>query len=249
VEEAFPMPDISLRQWPADRVSIPSSGTVHVWTIRLDETADIALALDALAPMDMRRACQFSLDAGRRRFIAARAALRCILGQCLGVPARDVAIRTAAGGKPGLDPARHGSWLRFNVCHSADLALVALTAGLEVGVDIERLRPFPDFQQIVDRYFSDFERTALAAVPPSFRVRSFFTCWTLKEAYLKACGDGLGRPLSAFDVGLGNEHQSLLLDVRDRPGDERRWILSTLWPCDGYAAALAVQCDSRPMRT
>jgi len=96
-----------------------------------------------------------------------------------------------------------------------------------------------DLDGFADRYFSPRERHALARVPSGNRLRAFFEIWTLKEAYLKACGDGLLRELDAFDVTVGDA-QPRLLAVRDRPGDEARWTLGGLHARQGYVAAIAV---------
>ncbi len=235
---------IRIRPWqPAEPADCPPPGVVDVWVIALDVVSSGEPPLRDLAPDELDRARRLRFDVDRRRFVAGRAALRQILGGCLGVSPSDVALGAGPWGKPCLDPARHGSGLRFNLSHSGDLALLALGAGLEVGVDVEQVRPLPELQDIVDRYFSPFERTALAAMPPGRRARAFFACWTLKEAYLKACGDGLQRRLTAVVVTVDDNSEPRLLEVRDRPGDARRWMLARLELGDGYVASVAVQRD------
>jgi 4'-phosphopantetheinyl transferase len=144
-----------------------------------------------------------------------------------------------AQGKPFLDAPAAGRTLQFSLSHSGEVALVAVSLGRAVGVDVEEVRPRVDLDGFADRYFSPRERDALARVPSGNRLRAFFEIWTLKEAYLKACGDGLLRELDAFDVTVGDA-QPRLLAVRDRPGDEARWTLGGLHPRQGYVAALAL---------
>jgi 4'-phosphopantetheinyl transferase len=114
-------------------------------------------------------------------------------------------------------------------------------------VDVERVRPLDDLDGFVARYLSPLEREALARVAAGDRLRAFFATWTLKEAYLKACGDGLLRELDAFDVTVGDA-QPRLLAVRDRPGDEGRWGLRCLDPGAGYVAGMAVAGSSWRLR-
>jgi 4'-phosphopantetheinyl transferase len=216
---------------------------VDVWVIALDVVSGEDAARGDLTAHELDRARRLRFEVDRRRFVAGRSALRQILGRCLGVSPVDVSLVVAPGGKPYLDTARHRERVWFNLSHSGDLALLAVSADGEVGVDVERVRPLPDLEAVAARWFSPREQAALAALPPEGRVRAFFSCWTLKEAYLKACGDGLSRRLAAFDVTVGDGWVPCLLEVRDRPGDERRWTLIRLEPGDGYVAGAAVQRD------
>ena len=140
-------------------------------------------------------------------------------------------------GPPSTPP----NWLRFNVSHSQGLAVVAVTRHREIGVDVEEVRPLPDAQPIAERCFSGEENRVFLGVPAADRLAAFFNCWTRKEAYLKALGDGLARPLDAFDVTLLTGEPARLLRVK---GDEReaaRWSLRALYPALGYVGALVVE--------
>jgi 4'-phosphopantetheinyl transferase len=200
----------------------------------------------ALSEAERVRATRFRFDADRARFVASHAALREILASCLDVAPASLEFGEGTHGKPFLAAPAHCRSLRFSLSHSGEIALVAVTLGREVGVDVERVRPRDDLDGFVARYLSSIEREALARVPAGDRLRAFFETWTLKEAYLKACGDGLLRELDAFDVTVGDA-QPRLLAVRDRPGDELRWGLRRLDPGEGYVAALAI--EGRNVRT
>ena len=233
---------LSLHRWlPAEAVVAPRHHDVDVWIVELDSVSHAGGTADELAPDEAERARRLRFEADRRRFVGSRVALRRILAGCLAVAPREITFRAAPSGKPRLDPASHGSTLRFNVSHSGDLALVAVSRGVEVGVDVELRRPQPDLEALAARYFSPCERAAIAALRPTHRLAAFFDYWTLKEAYLKACGDGLNRRLDAFDVVLDDDVGPRLAEVRDRPGDENRWALSQLRPAAGYAAAIATE--------
>jgi 4'-phosphopantetheinyl transferase len=218
---------------------------VHVWRVVLDRPQSAVRRLARfLSPDEQRRAERFRLDLVRTRFVVCRGALRLILGRYTGrAPAR---LRLTYGkhGKPALDPSDNPPGLCFNVSHSGGLALFAVARGREVGVDVERLRALPRAERIAERFFSAPETTALKAVPAERRIEAFFTCWTRKEAYIKARGDGLAHPLNQFAVTLAPGEPARLRAAGD--GDEReiaQWSLGGLLPAPGYVAALAVRGD------
>jgi 4'-phosphopantetheinyl transferase len=119
--------------------------------------------------------------------------------------------------------------------------LIALAENREVGVDVEHIRAMPGMDGVIHRYFSAGEVRALESLPDHERRRAFFRIRTLNEAYLKGCGDGLTRRLDAVDVTVPADDQPVSFEVRDRPGDETRWILRPIGAGDAYAAALAVE--------
>jgi 4'-phosphopantetheinyl transferase len=216
------------------------AGEVHVWRV------DLALAeptvshlREVLSPEEAERAARFRSPADGRRFVAAHAALRSILARSVGADPRELRFAAGDGGKPYLDaPA---AAVRFNLSHSRDLALVAVSQGREVGVDLEWRPGVRDVEGIAGRYFSPAERRSLAGLAPDQRQGAFLRGWVLKEAYLKACGEGLRRRLDDFDVTMDEEDPPRLLAVRDRPGDESRWMLRYLRPHPEFVAALAVE--------
>jgi 4'-phosphopantetheinyl transferase len=210
---------------------------VHVWRVDIGERGSSG-SMAALSEAERVRAARFRFDADRARFVASHAALRGILASYLDAAPASLEFGEGTHGKPFLAAPADGRSLRFSLSHSGEIALVALSLGREVGVDVERVRPLDDLDGFVARYLSPLEREALARVTAGDRLRAFFETWTLKEAYLKACGDGLLRELDAFDVTVGDA-QPRLLAVRDRPGDEGRWGLRRLAPRGGYTAALA----------
>jgi len=213
---------------------------VHLWRVFISgAAASEAAAAGTLSEDERARASRFRFAADRDRFVASHAALRRILASYLGAAPASLVFGAGTHGKPFLDAPAHGRSLRFSLSHSGDLALVAVSLEREVGVDVERVRPRADLEGFTARYFSPRERDALARVPPGDRLRAFLEIWTLKEAYLKACGDGLARALDAFDVTV-DEAPSRLAAVRDRPGEEARWTLQRVEAGEDFAAALAV---------
>jgi len=213
---------------------------IHVWRAELDLPADAVERLAGLLSPDERtRAARFLLARVRTRFVVGRGLLRTILARYAGCAPERLRFTYGARGKPAL-AGSDGTGLSFNVSHSDGCALFAVARGREVGVDVERLRPMPRAERIAERFFSRPERTALREVPPERRVEAFFTCWTRKEAYIKARGDGLGHPLDQFAVSLVPGEAARLWAAGD--GDERevaRWSLDAVPPAPGYVAALA----------
>ena len=135
--------------------------------------------------------------------------------------------------------------LEFNVAHSGERVLIAFARGKPVGVDIERLRPMPDAESIAIRFFSASEAAALRLVDPRQKAETFFNCWTRKEAYVKAIGDGLSVPLDRFDMTLLPGEEARLLAVDGEPAKAATWALRYLRPGTGYVGALAIQEHGR----
>jgi 4'-phosphopantetheinyl transferase len=214
---------------------------VAVWIVRLRPMGiDTSVSASPLSPDERRRARRFRFAADRSRYATTHSALRAILGAYLGVAPARVCIRTDPAGKPHLDARRHRPPLHFSLSHAGELALIAVS-DREVGVDIEQQRAPSDADALVLRYFSSSERAAYFALPRAERARAFMAAWTVKEAYLKACGAGLSRGLDSFSVAMRPDEPAQLLAVHDRPGEEARWRVERLAPARGYVAALAVE--------
>ncbi len=148
-------------------------------------------------------------------------------------------------GKPLVANEDNGNDLRFNLTHSHGLALLAVTRGRDIGIDVEYLRDMErDGELLAERFFSPRETAALRSLPPELRREAFFHCWTRKEAYIKANGKGLSLPLDEFDVSLHPGEQAALLATQHDPDDARRWSMRSLLPADGYIAALTVEGPS-----
>jgi 4'-phosphopantetheinyl transferase len=171
---------------------------VHVWRAAIPPQQSRAL-LAANSEAELRYAERMTSESAHRQFIAAQAALRLVLERYLDEPAPAIRFRRGEHGKPFLVP-EYASELQFNLTHSHDVALVAVTLGREIGVDIEKVRERPAFERLAARFYAEQERAALAATPEADRERSFFRLWTRKEAHLKATGTGLSVNLKAIDT-------------------------------------------------
>ena len=163
---------------------------VDIWRIRLDVQGEGQDLRGLLSPEEIQRADQFHFENGRRRFIRARAAMRRILGGYIGIAPRKIAFSYGAVGKPELAAGLEKFGIRFNLSHSGELALLAVTRGLAVGVDVELVNPEFAGREIAERCFSANEARYLLALPVGDRADAFFSIWTRKEAYIKALGAG-----------------------------------------------------------
>ena len=214
----------------------------HVWRVALDQPPSRVAELRTLLSADERqRAERFAFPHLARRFAVGRGALRTILGRYLGRAPAEIRFRYGPRGKPALVETPNAP-LRFNLSHSHELAVCVVTRGREVGVDVEWVeRSSVECDRIAAAFFSPAERAALGVLPESARTAAFFDCWTRKEAYLKARGDGLAIPLDAFDVSLAPGAPAALLAGRGPAADVGRWRLQALDAGPGYRAALAVE--------
>jgi len=158
--------------------------------------------LKSLVPDERQRAERFRFERDRRRFIVAHGVLRDILGRYLKCSPAQVSFSYNQYGKPALAQESEAIGLRFNMSHSHEVALYALTRAREVGVDVELLREDFASLEIAERFFSRSEVALLNSLAPELRTDGFFNCWTRKEAYIKALGEGLSHPLDRFAVSL-----------------------------------------------
>jgi 4'-phosphopantetheinyl transferase len=216
-------------------------GAVEVVAARLDAQPATVRALAAwLCDKEQRRAARIRLDRERRRFIVARALLRELLAKRVGVLPEAVEFVYGANGKPALArPFADAGW-RFNVSHCDELAVYGFSRAGDIGIDTEAIRAVPEADQIAARFFSSREHDAYRALPPQERSLGFLSCWTRKEAFVKALGEGLHAGLKQFDVSLGRE-PARLLRLDTTLGDARDWSLESFSPVPGFIAALATR--------
>jgi 4'-phosphopantetheinyl transferase len=213
---------------------------VHLWRVDLQAlSADELRWHELLSSDELTRAARFHFARDRQHFVASRALLRTILAGYLDTLPDRITFFYSAKEKPALQH-EHGSDITFNVSHSGGIALMGFTRDRQIGVDIEQVRPDLDLEAIARRFFSPDEQKQLSVVPEEEQAEAFFRCWTRKEAYIKATGDGLSLPLSQFDVALRPTESSSLLATRPDPLEAGRWSLKEVPGGAGYVAALCV---------
>jgi 4'-phosphopantetheinyl transferase len=224
VEWSRPAPDLALQQ-----------DEVDIWLAWLDIESEERTRLGSyLSADEVSRAGRFVFPRDRDHFIVARGRLRELLGKYLHCPPTAVQFKTGRYGKPSLlddlDP------LRFNLSHSHGLALYGFCMGRALGIDTEKIRPGFAGEGIAERYFSARERRELSELPKELRDTAFFLCWTRKEAYIKAHGDGLQIALDSFDVSLKPGEPAML-----RSADSGRWSLRSFAPAPEFVAAIIIE--------
>jgi 4'-phosphopantetheinyl transferase len=223
--------------WNIAPASLPLAPDVlHVWRVRLSGgDGKISAAASLLSAEETARANRLVDETARRRFILSRAALRSVVARYLDQPPQTLAFRLGSHGKPHLA----SSTLRFNVSHAADLALIGVTSGSEVGVDVECMDARRPVQAIAARFFSPTERADLDRKSGPEHAATFFRIWSRKEAVIKALGEGLACPLDSFDVS-SEPHEAHLLAFRREGVVVADWRLVAIDAAPHYVAAAAV---------
>lgn len=218
---------------------------VHVWRIALAiSDAELATRSGVLTADELARAARFHFERDRRRWIATRGTVRSLLAGYAGVAPTLVRFGLGPHGKPSLE-IPDGTGLEFNVSHSGELALCAVSRGRAVGVDVEAIRPEFATLSMARRFFAPAETAALAALPQREQTEAFFACWSRKEAYMKARGTGIALGLDRFEVSLTPGRPAVLLATHEEPDAAERWRLVALAPDDGYAGALVTDGPAR----
>jgi 4'-phosphopantetheinyl transferase len=192
-----------------------------------------------LSSDEWARADRFAFDRDRTEYVVCRGVLRWLLARYRDDSPSRLRFRYSPRGKPELDGPADPVELRFNLAHSHGAAVVAVTRARPVGVDLERIRPLMDLGSLVRTCFAPEEQAEFWSLPELVRPRAFFAGWTRKEAFLKATGEGLGRPLDSFALSLAPYALARLVRV---VGDEAAagWTLLDLTRDGAFAAAVAV---------
>ncbi|MDQ3913986.1 MAG: 4'-phosphopantetheinyl transferase superfamily protein [Actinomycetota bacterium] len=205
--------------------------SLHVWRIEVRQPRDVLRELRALlTPDEEERAERFRFDRDRDSFVCTRAALRMLAGSYLGMAPQDVSFSYAGKGKPGLPG------ISFNVSHAGDVALAAFARSGRVGVDVEEMRPGTDLRALARRFFSPGENAGLERLDGDAFVTGFYRCWTRKEAFVKALGEGLSFDLGRVEVSTGPDARVVSVDGDEGAGS--LWSIADISPRDGYAGAV-----------
>jgi 4'-phosphopantetheinyl transferase len=211
---------------------------VHVWRASLDVPSVVLRRLESSLNQDEKgRAEKFLVPKARERFVVARGILRELLATYLDIDPEKVELQYGPEGKPSLSSI-HDSKICFSVSHSQMMGLFGFARDSEIGVDIEQVKLDFKGMGIASHFFSTEEVAALANLPPELATEAFFGCWTRKEAYVKALGQGLSIPLRSFTVNFA-EYKQLLRDERGTA-----WSCCALDPAPGFVGAVVAQGES-----
>ena len=217
---------------------------VHIWMIDLDqEHQQVDRLAKCLSEAEGRRASRFHFERHRRRYIVSQGGMRHILGTYLDTEPGRLHFEQGDHGKPYLSGPLADSGIQFNLTHSHEIAILALTQRMEIGVDVEYIREKEDADSLAARYFSPEEQKAYFSLPGDQRNQAFYNCWTRKEAFIKAIGEGLSYPLDRFDVNLVPGQPARLLKIENDPVEASHWTLEAFQPDEGYAAAVALRMN------
>jgi 4'-phosphopantetheinyl transferase len=215
---------------------------IHVWHVCLEcQPVELEGYRVCLSSDEIARAQRFRFESDRNEYIVARGTLRTLLGQYLDVPSEELRFSYSAFGRPSVVHHKAASAFDFNISHSGGTALMAFAWARQIGVDVELVRRDFTTGEIADRFFSSAERTALKALLEEKRHAAFFRCWTRKEAFIKALGEGLSHPLDQFDVSLDPNAPAALLATRPDASEAQRWKLWDIEVPVEFAAALAFE--------
>jgi 4'-phosphopantetheinyl transferase len=232
----FAIPATSGRLYP------PGEQEAHTWIGSVASASScISQFQKLLSDDETARASKFRFEKDRHEFVVSRGMLRTLLASYLGGSATQLRFTYSEHGKPRLDDAEKADHLTFNLSHSDGVILCAFARNREVGVDVEKMRDNFAVEEIAERFFSAGERNTLRTLAAEHRRQAFFYCWTRKEAYIKAKGEGLSLPLHQFDVSLSPAEPAALVSTRPDAAEASRWSLYDVEAPSGYAAALAVE--------
>jgi len=226
----LPAPDLAL-----------CDNNIHVWLANLN-LPDLRLQdmRQTLCDGEKERADRFVFDVHRRRYIAGRGFLRMILARYVLKSPSELVFSYSPRGKPELVSNSSSEQLYFNVSHSHDLALYAVARNRCVGVDVERIESTSNVEQLAERYFFPKEFDVIRSMAPERKNEAFFKGWTVKEAYVKATGEGLAE-MEQVELSMSADGPAVLLTIHDNPAATARWSSCQMRPSPGYMAALVAE--------
>ncbi len=223
-----------------DKLSELTEEYVDVWQTRLDLADNIISEyFNLLDKKEQQRALKFKIEDKYRQFVISRGLLRQILGLTLAMDPSSLQFHYEKLGKPYVQECSAGKQINFNVSHSHDIAVIAVTLDRVVGIDIEKQRDDIDHNKLAKRYFSSLEYDCFNQCHDDIRSRVFYTCWTRKEAVVKATGKGIAYGLNKFDVSIHPDDPPEILHTHWDPNEKSQWIMRDLDTDVGFVASLA----------
>jgi 4'-phosphopantetheinyl transferase len=215
---------------------------VHIWQASLEQPLEVVQKLETLLSEEEReRAGRFRYQEHRQSFIVSRGILRNLLYRYTGILPDQIQFKYNVAGKPYLADLEPISDLSFNLSHAGLLALYAFSWGRQVGIDVENIHPMEEMDQVARRTFSSREYERFQKLSEGDRLRAFYNCWTRKEAFVKAIGDGLSFPLKELEVTFTPGKPAGIINLHGSPEHAEHWSIYDLKTWDGYAAALVVE--------
>ncbi len=223
-------------------LSIPrlTAGEIHLWRARLNLSPEqLEIGRSLMSANELERADRLITDILRNRRVAGQSILRDILSRYLGAPASEIVFSHGERKKPYIQ----GSDIQFNMSHTEDIALVAITLLNPIGVDVEGIKTSKYHEGIVKSNYSVQERLQYESIPESQKLEAFFRAWTRKEAYIKAIGLGLYYPLEKFTVDLSSTSEKGLISIEGSTEKAKNWHLPSFYADERFMAAVAIEAE------
>jgi 4'-phosphopantetheinyl transferase len=215
---------------------------VHVWHASLQQPEEVIQKLEAvLSEEERQRAERFRFEKDRQSYSVSRGILRTLLYRYTGIQPEEIQFKYNPAGKPFLAGLESGQNLSFNLSHAGLLVLFAFSWDRQVGIDVECIRPMEEMEQVAEKFFSPWEYKKFCKTSEKERLRAFYNCWTRKEAFIKAVGEGLSFPLREVEVSLEMGVPAQFITILGSRQEAECWTLHNLKTWDGYAAALVVE--------
>lgn len=225
---------------PPEELSI-SSGMVHLWSVDLSAPpAPISFYASLLSSDEQQRADRFYFQKHKDQFIVGRGLLRELIGKYAKVNPRNITFSYNQFGKPGFEQQAE---LKFNLSHSNGLAIIGFTIQMEIGLDLEKIDPAINVRQIARHFFAANEQKQIQELPADQQAAAFFKCWTSKEAFIKAHGQGLSLPLDQFEVEVIPDQPAAIKAVHWDLKPANTWDILGFVPRESFLAALV--CDQK----
>jgi 4'-phosphopantetheinyl transferase len=239
-----------MTQWHTQERPDPlGEDEVHLWTAPLTTAPEKLFYFKSILSVDEKeRARRFRKISDGKRYLIARGSLRCLLGSYIAGAPDQLRFTYGMFGKPSLSNQTSKTVLNFSVSHSEDRVLFGFARGRRIGVDLEYVRSDVDALALAKRYFSPDEFQRLRRLPATERYQAFYCAWTRKEAYLKACCEGLSFGLERVEVSFSPAEPVMIRNVAGAPNVSAAWTLKHLSPDPSYVGAAAVEDRSVTFR-
>lgn len=222
---------------------------VHIWQFTQQQPSTVVKTLHSvLSDRERKRARQYRLPVLQNAAIVRWGMLRYLLATYLDCLPKEMRFSYSEHNKPALsDDTRHN--LYFNLSHSENHVLVAISKSTPLGIDIEAIKLIPDMVSVAQRHFSSQEQKSLFQLPANRQTRAFYRCWTRKEAIIKADGRGLAIPLDAFTVTLNSDDDARIIDANPNlfKALYNKWTLHNIPVSTQFAGALAYPHDRQQL--
>jgi 4'-phosphopantetheinyl transferase len=215
-------------------------GEVHLWRADLNlKPQQFEVGRGLLSADERERSDRMVTQVLKNRRVAAQSILRDVLARYLQIAPFEIIFSLGERGKPFIQ----GGDIEFNMSHTEDLALIAITRAHPIGVDIEFLKSSKYHDSIVQKNYSSQEFAQYQALPENEKLEAFFRGWTRKEAYIKAIGLGLYYPLEKFTVDLCSKEDKAMLSIENSHERAKSWLLPSFWVDEKIIGAVAMEAE------